>query len=122
MDSDEERPTPTGQLAPPSVRDHLANERTLLSWVRTAIAVIALGFVVDRLALGTESQGLAGFAGIALVGVGALVALIGAYSYLDARRELATGSYRPKVGLHLAIVGLVLVAAMVIALYLVLSP
>ena len=28
--------------------DHAANERTFLAWVRTAIAVIAFGFVVER--------------------------------------------------------------------------
>jgi len=28
--------------------DHAANERTLLAWVRTGIAVIAFGFVVEK--------------------------------------------------------------------------
>jgi len=28
--------------------DHAANERTFLAWVRTAIAVIALGFVIEK--------------------------------------------------------------------------
>ena len=28
--------------------DHSANERTFLSWVRTGIAVIAFGFVVEK--------------------------------------------------------------------------
>lgn len=28
--------------------DHAANERTFLSWVRTAIALMAFGFVVER--------------------------------------------------------------------------
>jgi putative membrane protein len=29
-------------------RDHSANERTFLAWVRTGIAIIAFGFVVER--------------------------------------------------------------------------
>jgi putative membrane protein len=29
-------------------RDHAANERTFLAWVRTGIAVIALGFVIEK--------------------------------------------------------------------------
>jgi putative membrane protein len=31
--------------------DHAANERTLLSWVRTGIAVIAFGFVIEKFSL-----------------------------------------------------------------------
>ena len=32
-------------------REHLANERTLLAWIRTAIALMGLGFVVARFGL-----------------------------------------------------------------------
>ena len=28
--------------------DHAANERTFLAWVRTAIAMMAFGFVIER--------------------------------------------------------------------------
>ncbi len=31
----------------PSFSDHAANERTYLAWVRTGIAVIAFGFVIE---------------------------------------------------------------------------
>ncbi len=31
-----------------SFSDHAANERTFLSWVRTGIAVIAFGFVIEK--------------------------------------------------------------------------
>src|ERR1700712_2650374 len=33
------------------VRDHLANERTALAWVRTALGLIGLGFVLARMGL-----------------------------------------------------------------------
>jgi putative membrane protein len=29
--------------------DHAANERTFLAWVRTGVAVIAFGFVIEKL-------------------------------------------------------------------------
>ncbi|HEX3667094.1 MAG TPA: DUF202 domain-containing protein [Rhizomicrobium sp.] len=32
----------------PQYSDHAANERTFLAWVRTGIAIIALGFVVEK--------------------------------------------------------------------------
>lgn len=32
----------------PGYRDHAANERTFLAWVRTGIAMIAFGFVIEK--------------------------------------------------------------------------
>ncbi len=50
-------------------RDHLANERTFLAWVRTALAVIGLGVLLGKL---VETDGLlAEFIGLAMVGFGA---------------------------------------------------
>ncbi len=103
----------------PSLRDHLANERTLLAWIRTAITFIGLGFLVDRLALDTGASTWAAFAGIGLVVFGSLIALAGAYSYLNTRRQLATGSFRPAVTMHLGIVALVVIGGIVVAALLV---
>jgi len=36
---------------PGKVTDHLANERTFLAWVRTALGLIGLGFVLGRMGL-----------------------------------------------------------------------
>jgi len=36
---------------PALTRDHLANERTFLAWVRTALGLIGLGFVLARMGL-----------------------------------------------------------------------
>jgi putative membrane protein len=109
---------PPGQ---PSIRDHLANERTLLAWIRTAITVIGLGFLVDKLGLDPASPSWQGFAGIALVLLGALLGLAGGYSYLNARREFQSGKFRPTVRLHLAIVALVVIAGIALALVLILT-
>jgi uncharacterized membrane protein YidH (DUF202 family) len=32
-------------------RVHMANERTFLAWIRTSVAVMAFGFVVEKLSL-----------------------------------------------------------------------
>lgn len=42
------------------IREHLANERTLLAWVRTGVSLISVGFVLERagaLAAGTLGAG-----------------------------------------------------------------
>lgn len=38
-----------GQQNPSRVRDHLANERTYLAWMRSAIALMGFGVVIVRL-------------------------------------------------------------------------
>jgi putative membrane protein len=117
---------PSGQgrppgIEPPSVRDHLANERTLLAWIRTALTVIGLGFIVDRLALEDAAGRIEAYAGVALVILGGIIALSGAWSFVRARNELRSGTYRPAVGLHLALVAAVVAGALVVATFLLTS-
>jgi uncharacterized membrane protein YidH (DUF202 family) len=40
--------------------DHAANERTFLAWIRTAIAIVAFGFLVARFDLFLRIQGAIG--------------------------------------------------------------
>ena len=42
------------------VRDQLANERTFLAWVRTALGLIGLGFVLARMGLFFQQLAMAG--------------------------------------------------------------
>ena len=42
-------PSAGQQLLSKKASDHLANERTFLAWVRTGLATITFGFVVERL-------------------------------------------------------------------------
>jgi putative membrane protein len=73
--------------------DHAANERTFLAWVRTGIAVIAFGFVVEKFNL--------------------FVLAMASASSLDAGRRLQlerlSGPFGRYDGLALIIVGMALV-------------
>jgi inner membrane protein YidH len=74
-------------------RDHAANERTFLAWVRTGIAVIAFGFVVEKFNL-------------------FVVTMASANSFDASRRlqlERLTGPFGRYDGLVLIFVGLALV-------------
>lgn len=81
--------------------DHAANERTYLAWVRTEIAVIAFGFVIERfnlfllavagsaslppaqqLRFARLSGPLGRFDGIALMGVGLALIVIASVRFL----------------------------------------
>jgi putative membrane protein len=65
-----------GSGAPPDPRFTFANERTFLSWSRTALALIAGGLAVSQFATRT-SAGLTLALALALIGFGALMAFVG---------------------------------------------
>ena len=75
---------------PGSFSDHSANERTLLAWIRTGIAVTAFGFLVEKftlfldyLKLALHQHGkVAGGSGAAVVGV--ILIALGATSFIFA--------------------------------------
>src|SRR4051812_16870741 len=49
--------------SPSRARDHLANERTFLAWVRTALGLLGLGFVLARMGLFLEQLALTSLPG-----------------------------------------------------------
>lgn len=56
-----------------TARDHLANERTLLAWVRTALGIIGLGVVFEKLIDTAGSTAVIASAVLIAYGVGILV-------------------------------------------------
>ncbi len=114
-----EQPTDRRDVPEAAVRDHLANERTLLAWQRTALGVIAIGFLVDRFALeggGTTVTG--SVLGIAIVLLGAVVSVLGAYRFMRTEREIDTHSYRPALLAHLVLTACIVVGAVALVLFL----
>ena len=93
----------------PSYRDHAANERTFLAWIRTGLTIMALGFVIERLDLFLASLG-PGAPGTALpiarapeihgLSVGlvslAIVLIVGAgYRFVDINRAIDDQAAHP---------------------------
>jgi putative membrane protein len=69
------------------IQQHLANERTFLAWIRTAIAIIGVGFLVTNLhftmrsSLSTVGDLLANAIGITSVGVGIITIIMATVVY-----------------------------------------
>jgi putative membrane protein len=117
--SDAERASDRRELPEAAVRDHLANERTLLAWQRTALGVIAIGFLVDRFALeggGTTVTG--SILGIIIVLLGAAVSIVGVYRFMRTEREIDEHTYRPALLAHLALTGAIVAGALALVLFL----
>lgn len=97
-----------------NARDHLANERTLLAWIRTSIGIMAFGFVVSKFSLfmkqlaffigqemPSQQRADASMLGIILVVTGTMVLVLSFVKYKQTEKQLLDESYQPSTRLIL---------------------
>ncbi|MFD6449058.1 YidH family protein [Promicromonospora sp. NPDC060204] len=89
----------------PDARFTLANERTFLAWIRTALALVAGGVALETLGLDLQ-PGLRLAASLVLIVAGTALPLIAWTGWMRVERALRSGSVLPSsiVGVVLAIV------------------
>jgi putative membrane protein len=96
-------------------REHLANERTLLAWVRTAVSLTSFGLVVESVGAYVGSVGSSGLFGIGLAVLGCLTLIVGTARFVQSRRRIARGiaanSFVPTAAPYMIIV----VASLILA-------
>src|ERR687894_13604 len=91
------------------LQQYLANQRTFLSWVRTSVALIGLGFAIERFsiflqqfrliagsdAIGNTSSATAheysALVGIGMIIVGTSLIVYALKNYLDTNKTIASG-------------------------------
>ena len=103
-----------------SYTDHAANERTYLAWVRTALAFMAFGLLIERFdlfvrrlpaggsAAAAPSQ-IAEAAGLLLIFFGILVLAVSSARYVRFKRYIASPEKRDFASLRSDVVLLVIV-------------
>jgi putative membrane protein len=115
--------------------DHAANERTFLAWVRTAIAVMAFGFLVERFDLFLQIAGqtlgrhpvsirgqLAGnIAGLILIALGAVTIVVAMARFRLTAAEIDRPETLPGTGQRLDVTLAGLLALLGAALFAYLS-
>jgi putative membrane protein len=83
------------------MNDSLANDRTYLAWLRTAIALFGLGFVVAKIALIADSGGavsdqdLYTVVGIITILCGATLIVVGYLQHAAVARQLVADGSAP---------------------------
>jgi putative membrane protein len=102
-------------------REHLANERTLLAWVRTGVSLISFGLVVERIGAQIGSAGTSGAFGIGLAVLGCLTLVMGTVQFLRSRRGIATGNFVPAAAAYMVVVAGSLALAGVFIVYVLLG-
>jgi putative membrane protein len=90
----------TKRLNPNRIRDHLANERTYLAWVRSAIALMGFGVLIVRLRIlrppmAPQPPGNGWKLGLAFSLVGLLTVLLSTQHYFTIRDDIEKDTYEP---------------------------
>lgn len=104
--------------------EHLANERTFLAWIRTAVSIMSLGFVISKFGLwlrelashfggqsNGHSSGLSEPIGVGMIGVGGLLAILSAWRFHVVNRQIEAG----RVKVDRALVFLITITVAVLA-------
>jgi putative membrane protein len=115
--------------------DHAANERTFLAWVRTAIAVMAFGFLIERFdlfikfatpqvaqqQLAPHGQAFANVAGLAFIAIGVAMVVIAGFRFARTAKSIESEQEVPSPGERFDIALAVLIGLLGISLFLYLS-
>jgi len=101
------QPSSEQQQTNKRITDHLANERTFLAWIRTAIGIMAFGFVVVKFSLFVKQlaiimeqnnhvpqKGFSPTIGILLIASGIVTVLFAYIRYLQVARNINSEDYR----------------------------
>jgi putative membrane protein len=91
---------------PNRARDHLANERTFLAWVRTGAAIVVFGFAIGRFSIAMRqltaleghpirTAGLSVWMGASSIIAGVLLVVAGLVRYRKTRTQLDAGTFEP---------------------------
>src|SRR5579862_1437529 len=117
--------------------DHAANERTFLAWVRTAIAVMAFGFLVERFdlflemvapslsghgrALSPLGQKFGNIAGLALIAAGTAIVVLAIFRFIRTAKSIDSEEVQPGAGSRLDISLAALLILLGVSMFLYLS-
>lgn len=118
-------------LAQSAHRTRLSNERTFLAWVRSSLAFVTLGFVVQRFDMllaqrghtGFPTEGLVARVPLLLFGLGATIVTMSAVQYFRIRNAIRSGSRGEQTGIRDSLVVICMAFLLIVsAIFLLLRP
>lgn len=116
------------------LREHLANERTFLAWVRTSVALIGLGFVIVKFALFLNeislifqsgainvSEGFSAVIGVVIVAFGVALAPFAFLQYKKMEKQINNRTYKSSSLLTLLLTVSIIAGGILLILHLITS-
>lgn len=112
------------KINPNRARDHLANERTYLSWIRTAVSLMGFGILIVRLRFAPEANphGHGWELGFVFALAGILMSLGASRNYFVSLRAIENDTFEPARGWILVCTALICVVGLGVLIYLFASP
>ena len=105
-----------------SATDHLANERTLLAWIRTSIGIMAFGFVVVKFSLFVRqiTAAVGKPHNVPQTGYSQLIGIIAFsyFRYINTKKQLDNGYYYHSTLLIKLLTALIFITSIALLIYL----
>ncbi len=112
-------------------RDHLANERTFLAWVRTSLGLLGLGFVLARMGLFIRQVAEAGLSngprpvrlhsshefiisGVVFLVLGTALCGWSGWRYSRSQKAIEAGTYEPAFASVVTLTAVVVVGGLIV--------
>ncbi|WP_078549434.1 YidH family protein [Litchfieldia alkalitelluris] len=104
------------------IQQHLANERTFLAWVRTAIAMIGIGFLITNLhfsgTIYSEFSDMIAYAvGLLAAFFGIITIILATINYLRKLEEINNQTYRASKALIILLSVITIIIMTVFSFY-----
>ena len=120
------------------IKDHLANERTFLAWIRTGIGIMAFGFVVEKFSLflakietliiksplasehnmDIHLRKYSAVFGIILVLIGAVMNILAYVKYKQIRKQIIINDFKSTFLLDFILTMIVFLIGLILSIYL----
>jgi putative membrane protein len=104
--------------SPHDPRFHQANERTLLAWIRTAMGLMALGFVIARVGATPADDRAARLLGVLFVALGIALVALGTWRHRRTSAALRSGTEPVPAGEVIVVALLVAAVGVVLGAFL----
>ncbi len=111
-------------------REHLANERTFLAWIRTSIALMGFGFVIVKFALFLTQISLlidgkvissklnSSLVGVIMIGLGIFIVLLAFFQFKKHEEQLNNKLFYTSSTMLLFITLVLIIGGIVLIMYL----